>query len=173
MSDNFTSKLVYENIDGRKIRIARSFVYHVGYKGSGEIIRVPVGFVCDGMSYPLRWAIAAVIVLGIIAGKYPNVYTVGAVALVIAGVLLGLDLTPQGKGARAGVVHDRLYWLNGRPNEETGKTYSRLESDEIFREALEVSGVNPVSREFRFWMLRAFGWAAWNDHAKRIAKENA
>lgn len=80
---------------------------------------------------------------------------------------------PQGKGAKAGVIHDYLYHLNGRPVPETGKTYDQKASDRIFLEALETSGVNAVSRRTRYRMLRMFGSFAWNSHAKRIAKENA
>ena len=171
MSNPFPRQLVYENIDGRRIRITRTFDYHVGYKGSGEIIRVPRGFVCDGMSYPVRFAIAGLVILGMIAGAYQNFFWLTSVAVVLAVILLGVDITPQGKGARAGVIHDRLYWLNGRPDPFTGRTYDREASDKIFREALQVSGVNPVSRFIRYWGLRLGGWKAWNDHTKRIAKE--
>lgn len=79
--------------------------------------------------------------------------------------------TPQGRGAKAGLVHDYLYWMNGRPLPETGISYDRLRADQIYREALEVSGVNVVSRNTRYRALRAFGWSAWNKHTKRIAKE--
>lgn len=172
MSDNFTSKLVYENIDGRKIRIERSFVYHVGHKGSGEVIRVPSGFVCDGMSYPVQLAICLAIGLGVYAGIFPSVYSIGSVILLVLAIVLGLDIGPFGKAARAGVIHDYLYYTNGREMPENGRCYDRKRSDEIFREALEVSGVNPISRFVRFWMLRSVGGVAWNSHTKRIAKEN-
>lgn len=81
--------------------------------------------------------------------------------------------TPQGRGSKAGIIHDRLYWLNGRPCPFTGKTYDRKAADKIFKEALEVSGVNAFSRNVRYAALRMFGAMAWNSHAKRIAKENA
>lgn len=76
--------------------------------------------------------------------------------------------TPQGKGGKAGCIHDYLYWLNGRPMPETGVEYDRLRSDLIYREALAVSGVNIVSRNTRYQALRAFGWIAWNAHTRRI-----
>lgn len=137
MSD-FLTPLVYENLDGRKLRIAKGFTYRVGSEDSSEVIRVPEGFVCDGQSYPrLLWFID----------------------------------NPQGRGAKAGVVHDYLYWLNGRQPSPLAKTYNRAESDAIFKEALEVSGVNWLSRNVRYAALRMFGWAAWNAHSNRIRKE--
>lgn len=78
---------------------------------------------------------------------------------------------PQGRGAKAGVVHDFCYWMNGRPMPVTGKSYDRAASDAIFKEALEVSGVNWLSRNVRYAALRMFGWAAWNAHTKRIRQE--
>lgn len=170
MSSNpFPRKLLYENIDGQKIRLTREFDYHVGHKGSGEIIRVPRGFVCDGMSYPVRFTIAALVILGMIAGAKQNFLWLSIVAISLSAILLGVDITPQGKGVKAGVIHDYLYWLNGQPVPETGISYNREASDKIFREALKKSGVNPVSRFVRYWSLRIAGWKAWNDHAKRIA----
>jgi len=81
--------------------------------------------------------------------------------------LLWMIDTPQGKGARAGVVHDYLYSLNGRPC-SNGKCYTRKEADQIYRRALEAAGINAFSRAVRFRALRWFGWAAWRSHAKRI-----
>ena len=78
--------------------------------------------------------------------------------------------TPQGRGAKAGVVHDHLYWLNGRPA-SNGKTYSRKEADDIYYDALKASGLNLVSCAVRYRALRLFGWAAWNAHTKRVQKE--
>lgn len=135
---SFTTPLIYENLNGRKLRIVEAFEYHVGEENSGERIRVPAGFVCDGQSYPrLLWFID----------------------------------TPQGKGAKAGIIHDYLYWLNGRPVPETGICYDRKASDKIFREALKVSGVNAFSRNVRYRALRMFGAMAWNSHTKRIQRE--
>lgn len=85
--------------------------------------------------------------------------------------LLWMIDTPVGKGGRAGVVHDYLYWLNGRVFPGVGKAFDREASDKIFREALLVSGLNAYSAGIRYWALRAFGWVAWNAHTARIQKE--
>lgn len=132
---NEFSRLVYENIDGRRIRLTEPFAFRVS---KDEIIVVPEDFECDGQSYPR---------------------------------LLQMIDTPQGKGARAGVVHDYLYWLNGRPA-GNGKSYDRKAADDIYFAALKASGLNAVSCAVRYRALRMFGWAAWNSHSKRIAKEN-
>lgn len=79
--------------------------------------------------------------------------------------------TPQGHGAKAGVIHDYLYWLNGRPA-SNGKTYDRKAADDVYFAALKASGINPISCAVRYRALRMFGWAAWNSHTRRIAKEN-
>lgn len=132
----FFTPLRYENKDGSIIKLIEDFEFHTGWKNV-EVIRVPVGFECDGQSFPrLLWMID----------------------------------TPQGKGAKAGVVHDYLYWMNGRqlPN---GHHYSRKHSDRIYREALIVTGLSPFRSAVRYYALRLFGWIAWNEHADRIAKE--
>lgn len=78
--------------------------------------------------------------------------------------------TPQGQGGKAGVVHDYLYWMNGRPL-PSGLRFNRKRADGIYREALIVAGLNRFASAVRYYALRAFGWAAWNTHARRIQKE--
>lgn len=135
---SFTTPLRYENIDGATLVLTEAFTYHVGQEDSGEEITVPVGFRCDGQSYPrLFWFIDH----------------------------------PQGQGAKAGFIHDYLYWLNGRQLPGTGRNYNRAQADQIYLEAAMVSGVQNWRARFRYRMLRMFGWAAWNTHAKRIARE--
>lgn len=85
--------------------------------------------------------------------------------------LLWMIDTPQGKGARAAVVHDFLYSLNGKPS-PSGKCYSRKEADDVYYRGLKAAGVNPISCAVRYRALRMFGWAAWNSHARRIKKES-
>lgn len=86
--------------------------------------------------------------------------------------LLWIIDTPQGKGAKAGVVHDYLYYLNGRPHPKTGRHYTRAMADGVYRDALKACGLNRVSCFVRYHALRWFGRFAWNAHAKRIRKEN-
>jgi hypothetical protein len=78
---------------------------------------------------------------------------------------------PHGIGAKAGVVHDYLYWLNGRLSEGVVKSYNRKQADAIYLEALIVSGLSKWRSRFRYRMLRIAGWWAWNSHSKRIAQE--
>lgn len=78
---------------------------------------------------------------------------------------------PQGDGAKAGFIHDYLYWLNGRVLPGTERNYDRKQADAIYLEALMVSGVSKWRSRFRYRMLRMFGGLAWNSHSKRIAQE--
>jgi hypothetical protein len=80
---------------------------------------------------------------------------------------------PQGKGVKAGVVHDYLYWLNGAPLPETERAYTRRAADEIFRKALIDSGVNSFRAWVRWCGVRVGGWKAWNQHKWRIEDEKA
>lgn len=132
---SFDGPLVYENIDGSRLRLKVAFVYWWRCTSS---ITVPEGFECDGQSYPrMFWFVDH----------------------------------PQGRGAKAGFVHDYLYWLNGRPDPRTGLEYDRAKSDRVFLDALIDSGVGKFRARFRYRMLRMFGMFAWNKHSKRIKKE--
>lgn len=66
-------------------------------------------------------------------------------------------LPPTDTYGKAALVHDQLY--------KTG-VKTRAESDKIFLEAMEVLGVPAWKRYSMYWALRAFGWAAWNEHRK-------
>lgn len=164
----FPCKLIYENVDGERIRLVRDFIYD---RGNGEVFRVPSGFVCDGMSYPVRSVIALLIVVGIIAGANQSFLWLGLAAGALLIVLLGVDITPQGKGVKAGVIHDYLYSLAGQPVPDNGRCYGRKQADLVFKSALEDSGVNLASRLVRYWGLRFGGWVAWNQHARRVQQQ--
>jgi hypothetical protein len=86
--------------------------------------------------------------------------------------LLWMIDTPQGEGAKAGVIHDFLYWMNGRPMDD-GRRYDRKAADQSVRDALVVSGVAPFRAAVRYRMLRIFGGLAWKAHTRRIKKESA
>lgn len=62
------------------------------------------------------------------------------------------------------LVHDAAYACGGRMlNPETFKvrTFTRAEADEAFLEAMEVRGVNVITRRIMHAAVRAFGWVAW------------
>lgn len=60
--------------------------------------------------------------------------------------------SPIDEYAKAAIVHDFLY------STESGLSYSRQESDNIFLEAMTVLGV-PVYRKYPVWLaVRLFGW---------------
>ena len=85
--------------------------------------------------------------------------------------LLWMIDNPHGLGAKAGVVHDYLYWLNGRPEPKSGRSYTREQADNIYLQALVETGLGGWRAKIRYWALRIFGSFAWASHAKRIRKE--
>ena len=67
-------------------------------------------------------------------------------------------LPAWGKYGKAAVIHDYLYQLH-RLFGITLKT--RKEADDIFYEAMLVSGTKPWKAKVMYWAVRLFGWAAW------------
>lgn len=65
---------------------------------------------------------------------------------------------PLGRAGKASVVHDLLYKLGGVL---PGRTYSRAQADDIFREALEVLGVEAWKRAVIWTAVRLAGGGAW------------
>lgn len=49
---SFTEPLVAKKLTGRTWEIVKAFEYHVGSEGSGEVIKIPVGFITDFASTP-------------------------------------------------------------------------------------------------------------------------
>jgi hypothetical protein len=67
-------------------------------------------------------------------------------------------LPKVGRYTRAAVLHDYLYSVG---------TTSRRDADHIFREAMGVSGVNPVARWAMWAAVRSpGGWLAWRSHRR-------
>ena len=67
-------------------------------------------------------------------------------------------VNPQGKAKAAFVVHDWLY--------KTGER-SKLVSDAILLEAMEVCGVGLIQRHLVWRGLQLGGWWAWRQHRKK------
>lgn len=57
-----------------------------------------------------------------------------------------------GKYGNAAVIHDWLYWSQGRP---------RKAADLVLLEAMEVMGVDSLRKYAIYYGVRAFGWWAW------------
>jgi hypothetical protein len=68
-----------------------------------------------------------------------------------------------GKYGKAAIVHDFLYWDQGR---------TRKESDDIFREAMGVLGVAGWRKYLMYWTVRLFGGLAWRANRKRRDRGN-
>ncbi len=69
------------------------------------------------------------------------------------------SILPQwGKYGNSAVIHDYLYYT---------QTRTRKEADDIFREAMGVSKVRPLTIFVMYWLVRLFGCFAWKGHWKR------
>lgn len=66
-------------------------------------------------------------------------------------------VSPIGKATKAFVLHDWLYHTGER---------SRLVSDAILAEAMQVCGVNAFQRYLVWKGVRMGGWLAWRGHRK-------
>lgn len=73
-----------------------------------------------------------------------------------------LLISQNGKHRAAAVVHDRLYKQAGL------NRYTRKQCDEVFLEAMTVSGVAWWKRQMMYRGLRVGGWVVYN----RYVKEN-
>ena len=71
-------------------------------------------------------------------------------------------LDPWGSASKAFLLHDYLYHTGER---------SRLVSDAIFMEAMEVLGVGFIKRKLLYRGVRIGGWAAWASHRKMNLKD--
>ena len=67
-------------------------------------------------------------------------------------------LVPRwGKYGKAAIIHDYCYWE---------QRYTRMRSDEIFREAMRVLGVAPWRMYLMYWGARVFARGAWRRNQK-------
>lgn len=73
---------------------------------------------------------------------------------------------------QATVVHDYLYSMLGKLPQNT-YTYTRLECDNIFLEAMGVLGVNRFKRKLMYRTVRLGGGFGWRTHAYRKEVKNA
>jgi hypothetical protein len=69
------------------------------------------------------------------------------------------SVLPQwGKYGNAAVIHDWLYWDQSR---------SRSEADDILLEGMEVLKVGAWTKHAIYLAVRAFGWYAWANNARK------
>ena len=73
-------------------------------------------------------------------------------------------LPSWGKYGKAAVIHDCLYSTHYR---------TRKEADDIFYEAMLVSGTKPWKAKIMYWAVRLFGWVAWRGNRKKIVAEKS
>ncbi len=117
---SFTTPLVVSPMpDGRKWRLVKPFVYHVGSEHSRDIIKVKAGFITDFASIPwIFWS----------------------------------WLPSWGKYGKAAVLHDHCYQTQCK---------TRKEADDIFLEAMIVSGTKKWKAKLMHKGVRWFGWLAY------------
>jgi len=70
---------------------------------------------------------------------------------------------PWGPASKAYLLHDWLYYTHDR---------SRLVSDAILMEAMEVLGVHWFKRKLIYKAVRAGGWLPWSRREKELKKMN-
>lgn len=101
-------------------------------------------------------------------GSYPS----NEIILVPAGFITDFASTPpflrwlippQGKYGKACVIHDYCY---------ATACYSKLKSDKIFLEGMEVLGVSQWKREMMYNGVVVFGWWAWYKHRMGISYQS-
>lgn len=63
--------------------------------------------------------------------------------------------SPFGSYGNAAILHDWLY---------SSELFSRKTCDQIFRHAMQVSGVNVIRRNIIYFAVRMFGWLVWRNH---------
>lgn len=73
-------------------------------------------------------------------------------------------LDVNGPSRKPAVLHDWLYCSGQDANE---KGVSRLQADDLFREALEACVVGPLARAAYYRAVRSFGWIYWNKRTQR------
>lgn len=156
ITESFAVREVPRKMRGGRqvVKLMEPLEYHIGTENSAEVIVVPSGFETDFASIPFG-----------MRNLFP----------------------PLGLHARAAIVHDFLYMTKGdlphaldyvqdmmKPDEMTAylnltanrpnvnaRTYSRRESDDIFREAMQVVGVNALQRNIMHRAVRLGGGGGW------------
>lgn len=132
---SFTTELVVQALENNKWKVVERFNYNIGTVDSSNAVEVPVGFITDFASIPRP---------------------------------LWVLLPPWGKYGKAAVIHDFMY------NEHKHSVFSaegvesfvqieRKQADDIFLQAMEVLGVNAITRYAMYYAVRVFGHRPWVD----------
>ena len=72
--------------------------------------------------------------------------------------------SPGGKWDKAAVVHDVLYWRGYVEHDQRQKRITRKDADDIFKEAMQVAGVNWFARQIIWSGVRIGGSSIWNKY---------
>lgn len=138
---SFTTPLRVEVLDDQRAgrvtaRLLEAFEYHVGAEGSGEVIRVPAGYVTDFASVPrLFWRLE------------PPLGPAGKAAVVHDWLY-----------SSGGMCCGRTVRANGKPRYIN---YTRAQADGIFREAMGVLKVPAWKRQLMWAAVRVGGGSGW------------
>lgn len=129
----------YEHDKQKPFLLLAPFIYDCGFLGSAIKILVPAGFRTDFASIPKM---------------FQNI------------------LSPYGPYAKAAVVHDFLYnegyvnMVDMEEGTEIHHTPTRKEADDTLEEAMEVLGVNWMTRQTIYWAVRLGGGSSFHQEAK-------
>lgn len=72
--------------------------------------------------------------------------------------------SPGGKWDKPAIVHDLLYRRGWIEVDQHRRTITRAEADQVFREAMEVAGVDSIRRTIIYAGVRLGGGPAWTRH---------
>jgi hypothetical protein len=140
MNNRFLGDLIaQQHDDGYHWTIYEPFTYRIGAPDGCQYVSIGKGFITDFASIPRG--------------------------------LWNLFPPAAGKYSKAAVVHDCLYKTGyvsvvGR---DDPRPMTRAECDLVFLEAMEVAGVNWLSRMILYAGVRIGGWRAWGQHRKADA----
>lgn len=132
---SFTTELVVQALDARKWKVKERFNYNIDVADSLNAVEVPVGFITDFASIPRP---------------------------------LWVLLPPWGQYGKAAVIHDFMYTEHKHSTYDAEGVESfvqieRKQADDIFLQAMEVLGVNVITRYAMYAAVRVFGNRPWND----------
>ena len=132
---SFTTELVVQALSDNKWLVKERFNYNIGSADSADAVEVPVGFITDFASIPrILWNI----------------------------------LPPWGQYGKAAVIHDFMYTEHkystfSAEGVESFVQIERKQADDIFLQAMEVLGVNWITRYAMYAAVRVFGNTPWSD----------
>jgi hypothetical protein len=79
--------------------------------------------------------------------------------------------SPGGKWDKPAVIHDLLYQRGWIERSRHRVSLDRKDCDDIFKEAMQVAGVNWFARQMIYAGVRVGGWKPWDRYRKAEQRE--